>query len=1452
MILRISIIISLLLVFASTSKSQVADFTIIAPAPCELIYQFNDNSTGTGLSYAWDFDNGQNSTLQNPVITFGGSGTYNISLTVTDGTNSDTHNETIVIYEKPNASFALSSAGSGCVPLDASFTDLSTQGDATITTWQWVFGDGNAGASPIHQYINSGVFDVSLHITDGNGCVSDTTIAGLISVSTMPVISIDADITQYCSVPVDINFTNNSTGSTTINDFAWTFGDGNSSTSENPTNQYTSLGVYDVSLTVTDVNGCSNDSVFANFININSVTASFDINPVATIYCTGTPVQFTNTSGINGNWLFGDGSGLNNSGSSPVSHSYNNAGTYTVQLIAAPGDICADTITQTIEVEAVNANFSTSPSFGCEDGLDVTFTDASSSNVVSWEWNFGDGSSNSTNAPPVNHTYNGEGSYTNTLTVTTANGCTATYVLTNNITIEYPVADFVINYPPQVCAPVDITFTDNSTSSGVITNYDWTFDNGTPAAGTGTPISSAFSTAGEWAVELTITNDAGCVASFLDTVYVGSHQTPNFVALKDTVCASDSISFDNLSVDSNIIDNYNWQFSTDFEPLDLGVYTNNVYTDTGDAIITLITDYNGCKDTLIDSTAFYVKGPIVRNISFTKDCANPYVATLTADILAGEYWTWNFGDGTVINNSTDLIVVHTYAARGDYWVSVNAFNPTEGCDFKDSIQIKITDIKADSTFAPSLNCTGTIVDFNASGSQDAVSYYFGFGDGNNIGPTIYDTTSYNYLSSGIYYDTLMVWDMYGCVDTITDTLFSSLPVAVIYTDTTYGCSPLDVQFYGDSSNSDFIIDTYVWSFNPSNNVANLSSTFINPSPSVNHFQPYNVSLTVYDTLGCSSTENILIKSFAVNANIIDFDTTICANQQISLFADSTNYYFYNWNCDNGTTSNQSSLNTIYTNDTTFNIGLIITDTLGCADTTNQNVYVQDINVELSFLSTLDTTIQCYVLTPLDTNFYQNNTSDEYFTTWNWNLGGGVNSTVQYPYHLYTYPGIYNVTLEATTSYGCSDIDSIIVDAFGPYATIDIDKDTICKGESFTINLNDTLNIMSLLGTFGDGSGMNSIPYIYEYLGVGEQTINITVYSDANNQCKIELDTSIFVREVIADFFIYNNTGGNIDTANCSPFEVGLNNNSQGASNWQWNYGDGTTYTGQVPDSNIYVNLSPNNIIYDIQLIVNDNIGCTDTLLQQITVYGTPPIEISKDTLICRGNNLSLNVSGGNQIAWSPNKWLNDTSLFSIITGADSTIMYFAEISDSRGCTNLDSITVSVQQVPAVNYSSDTSIIIGEYAPLYIYADQENVSYIWSPDYTITCLDCEDVSTKPLINTTYQIVYEDSTGRCFLDSVDIKVTVIEEYSIDVPTAFTPNGDGANDIVYVRGWGIKDLLEFSIYNRWGELVYFTDDLKQGWDGTFKSKPQNIDSYVYYAKVSLYSGKILTKKGTINLLR
>ena len=113
--------------------------------------------------------------------------------------------------------------------------------------------------------------------------------------------------------------------------------------------------------------------------------------------------------------------------------------------------------------------------------------------------------------------------------------------------------------------------------------------------------------------------------------------------------------------------------------------------------------------------------------------------------------------------------------------------------------------------------------------------------------------------------------------------------------------------------------------------------------------------------------------------------------------------------------------------------------------------------------------------------------------------------------------------------------------------------------------------------------------------------------------------------------------------------------------------------------------------------------------------------------------------------------------------------------------------------------------------------------------------------------------QDPNGCDFSDSGKIKIHV-KPITLDVPTSFTPNGDGVNDVIYAKGWGISELTEFKIFNRWGQIVFETTDLEEGWKGDLKGNGviQNIDTYVYIVTGKAYNGKSMSKKGYINLIK
>jgi gliding motility-associated-like protein len=238
-----------------------------------------------------------------------------------------------------------------------------------------------------------------------------------------------------------------------------------------------------------------------------------------------------------------------------------------------------------------------------------------------------------------------------------------------------------------------------------------------------------------------------------------------------------------------------------------------------------------------------------------------------------------------------------------------------------------------------------------------------------------------------------------------------------------------------------------------------------------------------------------------------------------------------------------------------------------------------------------------------------------------------------------------------------------------------------------------------------------------------------------------------------------------------------------------------------------------------------------------------------DTLICKGGEAQISVVGGSACYWELP--IGDSARVQKISPDEATIYYVYTFSEKR-CTKLDSVMVDVMQgFDAEIDGQSFSINMGDTAVAVVVADSGLECYVSPEEYSLSG-NCDSIRMFPLENTTFTLVLRDTLG-CAEKSFDIYVDVDLKLTLDVPSAFTPlsEGDG-NNVVYVRGLGIKRLHQFRIYNRWGEEVFFTDDLHTGWDGTIGGVVQNQDTYSYYVEAEMLDGSVRTKKGNVVLIK
>ena len=386
------------------------------------------------IKYSWSFGDGAIDSLKNVKHHYTSPNNYDVKLVVvTDiGCISEPAETTIAVSEPPVAKFNVSTPT--CEDKILTFTDQSTAASGPpITKWTWNFGDAtpqvvaaNGNPQP-HMYVAYGTNTASLQVETSSGCKS-VLYSKPISVSPNPFATFN--FTGACLPSGATQFTDQSSIVTgNISQWLWDFGDGNTSTQQSPVYNYTSTGPFNVKLTVTSANGCSDDSMRVMNKVYAQPTAAFSAPAEV---CYGTTINFTDQSSAPNStiaqWLWNFGDGTTSTQQSP-SKTYAAANNYTVTLTIVSAANCSSvTTTKTVVVDPLpGANFTVS-SPDCIN-QNITFTDASvanSGNIVKWTWDFGDGNNSVLNSnASITHSYASVNKYNATLKVETDKGCTS-------------------------------------------------------------------------------------------------------------------------------------------------------------------------------------------------------------------------------------------------------------------------------------------------------------------------------------------------------------------------------------------------------------------------------------------------------------------------------------------------------------------------------------------------------------------------------------------------------------------------------------------------------------------------------------------------------------------------------------------------------------------------------------------------------------------------------------------------------------------------------------------------------------------------------------------------------------------------------------------------------------------------------------------------------------------
>lgn len=268
-------------------------------------------------------------------------------------------------------------------------------------------------------------------------------------------------------------------------------------------------------------------------------------------------------------------------------------------------------------------------------------------------------------------------------------------------------------------------------------------------------------------------------------------------------------------------------------------------------------------------------------------------------------------------------------------------------------------------------------------------------------------------------------------------------------------------------------------------------------------------------------------------------------------------------------------------------------------------------------------------------------------------------------------------------------------------------------------------------------------------------------------------------------------------------------------------------------------------------IVNVNTpepGCeaADTIV--INVIQTTPLEVSNDTVVCLYETVQLFATGGSSYSWTPSDGLNATDISNPIATVTNDVTYTV-IGSLNGCAeDTQTISISTNPLPSVDAGTDGTIYEGQ--SIQLNATTTEALFVWQPASSLSDPSSLQPTAAPDSTTVYTITVTDENNCTAFDTVHVEV-IPEEPFIIVPNAFSPNGDGINDELAYFLRNVQSL-SFSIYNRWGELVFTTNEIGSYWNGIYKRYPQPVGVYVYTATAVSESGKRLSAKGNFTLLR
>jgi len=779
-----------------------------------------------------------------------------------------------------------------------------------------------------------------------------------------------------------------------------------------------------------------------------------------------------------------------------------------------------------------------------------------------------------------------------------------------------------------------------------------------------------------------------------------------------------------------------------------------------------------------------------------------------ANKSTGKYFYWDFGDGTTSTEKNPS--AHTYPQVGTYTITL-IVTDSSSCNISDTVKktIQVMGGIGNDTLSPVTMCQGESVQIGLNNGSSTASYWWTpnhhISDNTEMAPYVYPDTS-------MYY-TLIV-DNGVCVDTLSQYVEVFGAESQIGTQDSVLCHTGTIRLFAKNADSNY---QYVWtsslSFSDTLN-DNIHDTDINVYLHVGETSKYYL-LSINDH-GCKAVDSILVIADSTTIAIKDTSLTTCygiCDGKVNFISEGFLPFTYHWN--NGYDSSQAS------SLCAGNYTVEMTDALGCRDTIDFTILQPD-SVIIDLVNQTKTGCGDSAATGTATVLASGGGGTPYTYQWS---NGDTSATADS-----LYARKYIVTV--TDGRGCSMQKPVFIkDTSQLHITVSV-YPIACYGNTTGKISIDTVEKgkepYACTWSTGDTT------FMIDSLSAGDYSLTLI---DAN-QCYRFVDTSIQQQPPIHFEILKHPILCYGEKA-----LVKIRNIIGGTPPYVYYWSDNTDDTdfAYYPEGSHMV-------------VVADAHNCYDTI--EFSLIQPQKLTLNSDVVnqlcssSCNGH-IYLSVLGGTK----PYKYEWNTGEIAPYKEAVCEGTYSVTVTDANRCQEERFFDVyNEQYIPPIDIEVANNHIFKGQSVVLNAIPSSYETYSWMPHNTLHLYHtAAPVATPDKDTITYNLSIIDSNGCRNQDTVTI---YLDDFScgdpyIYVPNAFTPNGDGKNDILYVYG-GVIDYFYFAIFDRWGELVFETTNINQGWDGTYNGKLLDPAVFVYHLEATCINKQKYVKNGNITLIR